>query len=69
MNINWSKPLLRLCYGLRLPEQLPEPLYLIVTEFSSILASLLGFLPSLDHLVRPRQHIRWNSQADLLRRF
>ena len=23
----------------------------------------------LDHLVRPRQHVRWNRQADLLRRF
>ena len=39
---------------------------LIVGEFSSILASQLGFLPSLDHLIRPRQHILWNCQADLL---
>jgi hypothetical protein len=29
----------------------------------------LAFLPSLDHLVRSRQHARWNREADLLRRF
>src|SRR5262245_62839784 len=34
-------------------------------EYSSILAAPLGFLPSLDHLIRPRQHIRRNRQADL----
>src|SRR5215510_8632657 len=38
-------------------------------EFNSILASLLGFLPSLDHLVRPDQHVRRNCQTDLLGRF
>ena len=35
-------------------------------EFNSILASLLGFVPSLDHIVRSRQHIRRNRQAHLL---
>jgi hypothetical protein len=35
-------------------------------EFSSILASLLVFLPSLDYLVRSRQHVRRNREADLL---
>jgi hypothetical protein len=34
---------------------------------NSILASPLRFLRSLDHLVRPRQHVRRDSQADLLR--
>jgi hypothetical protein len=38
-------------------------------EFSSILASLLGFLASLDHLIRPHQHIRRDREADLLGRF
>jgi hypothetical protein len=38
-------------------------------EFSSILASPLGFLPSLDHFICPRQHIRRNRQTDLLGRF
>jgi hypothetical protein len=42
---------------------------LFVGEISSILASSLGFLPSLDHPVRSRQNIRRNRQADLLRRF
>ena len=42
---------------------------LIEGEISSILASRLGFLPSLDHFIRSRQHIRWNRQADLLRGF
>src|SRR5258705_10889222 len=41
---------------------------LIQGEFSSILAAQLGFLPSLDHLIRPREHFRRNSQADLLSR-
>jgi putative transposase len=31
--------------------------------------SPLGFLPSLDHLIGPCQHVRWNRQADLLRGF
>jgi hypothetical protein len=35
-------------------------------EFSSILASLLGFLPSLDELSRPRQHAGRDRHADLL---
>jgi hypothetical protein len=35
-------------------------------EINSILASPLGFLPSLDYLVRPRQHIGRNRQTDLL---
>ena len=39
---------------------------LFAGAFSSILASLLGFLPSLDHPVRSRQQIGWNRQADLL---
>jgi hypothetical protein len=34
---------------------------------SSILASLLRFVPSLDHPIRPRQHIRRNRYADLFR--
>jgi len=36
-------------------------------EFSSILASLLVFLRSLDHLIRPSQYVRRNREADLLR--
>jgi hypothetical protein len=40
-----------------------------VGEFSSILAAQLGFLPSLDDLVRSCQHIRWNRQPDLFSRF
>src|SRR6266576_2746984 len=28
-----------------------------------------AFKPLLDHLIRPRQHIRWNRLADLLRCF
>jgi hypothetical protein len=36
-------------------------------EFSSILASLLGFLPSLDHLIRPEQYRLRNRHADLFR--
>jgi hypothetical protein len=35
-------------------------------EFSSILASLLVFLPSLDQLGRPGEHLWRNRQADLL---
>jgi hypothetical protein len=42
---------------------------LFVAEFSSILATLLGFLPSLDHFIRSIQHRLRNGQADLLRRF
>ena len=42
---------------------------LIEGAINSILASLLRSLASLDHLVRPRQHVRWNRQADLLRGF
>jgi hypothetical protein len=38
-----------------------------VGEFNSILASPLRFLRLLDHLIRPRQHIRRNCHADLLR--
>jgi hypothetical protein len=38
-------------------------------EFSSILASPLGFLPSLDQLGRPREYLRRNGQTDLLSRF
>jgi hypothetical protein len=41
---------------------------LVDGEISSILASLLGFLPSLDYFVRPRQHICRNRKTDLLRR-
>ena len=40
----------------------------LVGEFNSILASPLGFLPSLDHLICPIQHRLRNVQADLLRR-
>jgi hypothetical protein len=39
---------------------------LIEGEFSSILAALLGFLPLLDHFIRPHQHVGRNRQADLL---
>ena len=35
--------------------------------FSSILASLLGFVPSLDQPIRPGEHLRWNRQTDLFR--
>ena len=38
----------------------------VVGEISSILASPLVFLPSLDHLIRSREHVRWNRHADLL---
>jgi hypothetical protein len=34
---------------------------------SSILAALLGFLPSLDQPTRPDEHLRRNCHADLLR--
>jgi hypothetical protein len=37
-----------------------------VGEFSSILASLLGFLPSLDQPIRSGEHLRRNYQIDLL---
>jgi hypothetical protein len=40
-----------------------------VGEFSSILASLLGFLPSLDQPIRSGEHLRRDRQADLLSRF
>jgi hypothetical protein len=40
---------------------------LVVGEFTSIPASMLGFLPSLDYFVRPCQHIRRNRQADFPR--
>src|SRR4029450_9272596 len=40
-----------------------------ISQFSSILVSSLGFLPSLDHLVRSRQQIRRNRHADLLSGF
>jgi hypothetical protein len=40
-----------------------------ISEFSSILASSLGFLPSLDHFIRSCQHIRRDCQADLLSGF
>jgi hypothetical protein len=33
---------------------------------SSFLASPLGFLPSLDQLIRPGEHFRRDRQADLL---
>src|SRR4029453_11262127 len=36
-------------------------------EFSSILASPLGFLPSLDHFIRPREKFRRECQTDLFR--
>jgi hypothetical protein len=36
-------------------------------QFSSILVSLLGFLPSLDQLIRPGEHLWRNRQTDLLR--
>jgi hypothetical protein len=36
-------------------------------EISSKLAAQLGFLPSLDHFIRARQHIRRNRHPDLLR--
>jgi hypothetical protein len=42
---------------------------LIGEEFSSILASPLGFLPSLDHFSRSIQHRLRNRQTDLLGRF
>jgi len=35
-------------------------------EFNSIMASLLGFLPSFNHPIRPREKFRRNRQADLL---
>jgi hypothetical protein len=35
-------------------------------EFSSILAAQLGFLPSLDHFIRPIQHGLRDRQTDLL---
>ena len=38
-------------------------------QFNPVLALPRGFLRSLDDLVRSRQHIRRNRQADLLRRF
>jgi hypothetical protein len=38
-----------------------------VGEFNSILASLLGFLRSLDHLLRPHEHYRRNRKTNLLR--
>ena len=41
-------------------------LSLIDGENNSILASPLGFLPSLNHLVRPIQQRLRNRQADLL---
>jgi hypothetical protein len=41
---------------------------LVVGENSSILASPLGFLPSLDQPIRPGEHLRWNRQTDLPRR-
>ena len=40
---------------------------LIDGEFSSILASLLGFLPSLDHFIRSREKVRRKCQSDLFR--
>jgi DNA-binding cell septation regulator SpoVG len=54
--------------GYRLVELLTRILKLLIEgdQFSSILASLLVFLPSLDHLIRSRQYIRRNRQADLL---
>ena len=36
-------------------------------EISSILASPLGFLPSLDHFIRPREQFRRKCQSDLFR--
>src|SRR4030095_1956072 len=36
-------------------------------EISSILASLLGFLPSLHHFIRPREKFRRECQTDLFR--
>jgi hypothetical protein len=48
----WTKPLSRRDW--------------LAGEFSSILASPLSFLPSLDNLGRPCKHLRWNRQADLL---
>src|SRR4249919_2149035 len=44
-----------------------RPFFPLEGEISSILASLLGFLPSLDHSIRPVKHGWWNRQADLLR--
>jgi hypothetical protein len=41
----------------------------VVGEFSSILASALGFLPSLNYPIRSYEHVRRNRQADLLRGF
>jgi hypothetical protein len=38
-------------------------------EINSILAAQLGFLPSLDHVIRPHEHVGRNRQADLLSRF
>jgi hypothetical protein len=35
-------------------------------NISSILASLLGFLPSLDQPIRSGEHLRRNYQIDLL---
>jgi hypothetical protein len=40
---------------------------LIEGEISSILASLLVVLPSLDHLIRPREKLRRKCQSDLFR--
>ena len=34
-----------------------------------MLASLLRFLRSFDHLIRPCEHVGWNRYSDLLRRF
>jgi hypothetical protein len=38
----------------------------MVGEISSILASQLGFLPSLDQPIRSGEHLRRNLNADLL---
>src|SRR5262245_53532101 len=47
--------------------QMPQDLF--DGEVSSILASSLGFLPSLDHFIRSIQQRLRNDETDLLRRF
>jgi hypothetical protein len=48
-------------YRTQFPEHLPRPLRLdcVEGEFNSILALF-------DHPIRPRQHLLWNYEADLL---
>jgi hypothetical protein len=51
-------------------EQIPRVhLNLVEGEFSSILASLLGFLPSLDHFIRSIEHRLRKNETDLFCRF